>query len=142
MQDPKRHSVEVVIPVNAYSRTTSVSQHGKLRPLSVQEALQYSPFTTSTAAGHGTASPWAIYLGLVLTSTPDRIPVPQIGQATNFSSLTTSAERKSIRRSLEEISRNSTKNLNGPKTLQDVRHNVDILLDGEALPELYVASPF
>jgi hypothetical protein len=138
MQNPKRQNVEVAIPVNAYSRTTSVSQNGRLRPLSVQEALQYSPFTTSTTAGHGAATPWAIYLGLVLTSKPDRIPVPQIGQAATSSSLTTSTERKSIRRSLEEISRNSMKNPNGPKSLQDVRHNVDMLLDGEALPELYV----
>lgn len=136
MQNPKRQNVDVVAPVNAYSRATSGSQNGRLRPLSVQEALQYSPFTTSTTAGHGAVTAEATYLDLVLTSEADRIPVPQIGQATSFSSLTTSAERKSIRRSLEEISRNSMKNSNGPKSLQDVRHNVDMLLDGEALPEL------
>jgi hypothetical protein len=66
--------------------------------------------------------------------------VPQISQATSSSNLTTSAERKSVRRSLEEISRNSTKHQPGPKSLQDIRHNVDILLDGEALSELYVMS--
>lgn len=64
--------------------------------------------------------------------------MPQISQATSSSNLTTSAERKSVRRSLEEISRNPTKHQPGPKSLQEVRHNVDMLLDGEALSELYV----
>jgi hypothetical protein len=71
---------------------------------------------------------------------PDRIPMPQISQATSSPNLTTSAERKSVRRSLEEISRNPTKHQPGPKSLQDVRHNVDMLLDGETLSELYVMS--
>jgi len=53
MQSQRRQDVEVVIPVNGQSRTASGTQNGKLRPLSVQEALQYSPFTTSTTAGHG-----------------------------------------------------------------------------------------
>ena len=66
----------------------------------------------------------------------DRILVPQIGQASSSANLTTSAERKVVRRSLEEISRNSMKHQNGPKSLQDVRHSVDMLLDGETLPEL------
>ena len=68
----------------------------------------------------------------------DRIPVPQIGQGSPFTNLATSGERKAVRRSLEEISRNSMKLQNGPKSLQDVGHSVDMLLDGEALPELYV----
>ena len=117
---------------------TSGSQNGRLRPLSVQEALQYSPFTTSTTAGHGMALFWK-YLARLSTDllNSDRIPVPQVGLASSSSSLTTSAERKAIRRSLEEISRNSMKHQNGPKSLQDVRHSVEMLLDGEALPELY-----
>ena len=65
-----------------------------------------------------------------------RIPVPQIGQTSPSANLTTSAERKVVRCSLEEISRNSMKHQNGPRSLQDVRHSVDMLLDGESLPEL------
>ena len=141
MQNQRRQDVEVVIPVNGPSRATSGTQNGKLRPLSVQEALQYSPFTTSTAAGHGRRPSRSYLAGSETDSlSPDRIPMPQISQATSSPNLTTSAERKSVRRSLEEISRNPTKHQPGPKSLQDVRHNVDMLLDGEALSELYVMS--
>src|SRR2546423_1648291 len=138
MQNPRLQNVEVVLPVNSNNSTPSAGQNGRLRPLSVQEALQYSPFTTSTTLGHGTAPPWrSSRLDLTLTKHLDRIPVPQIGHASSSPNLTTSAELKAVRRSLEEISRNSVKYQNGPKSLQDVRHSVDMLLDGEALPELY-----
>lgn len=68
----------------------------------------------------------------------DRIPVPQVGQASSHVSLTTPAERKTIRRGLEEFERNSTKRHNGFTPMQEVGQKVDKLLDGEALSELYV----
>ncbi len=142
MQAPRRQNVEVVIPVNGYTHAyaTNGTPNRRVRPLSVDEALQYSPFTTSVSAGHGTAlAPTLGGLRLTIVDV-DRIPVPQIGQANSHYSLTTSAERKTVRRSLQEIGHNSTKDHNGPKFLQDVGHEVDKHLDGEALSELYVVS--
>lgn len=55
MQTPRRENVQVVIPANSRKHTIGGTENGRLRPLSVQEALQYSPFTTSIAAGHRTA---------------------------------------------------------------------------------------
>lgn len=143
MQAPRGQNVEVVIPVkngHGSAIATNGAQHKRPRPLSVDEALQYSPFTTSVSAGHGrdlthTASQEH---GLMLPP-PDRISIPQVGQASSHLSLTTSAERKNIRRTLQDIRANPTNDHNGAKSLQDVGFDVDKLLDGDAISELYVA---
>jgi hypothetical protein len=108
-----------------YRRLYSI-RHSRLLPLPV---MVRGPLSRSTWPDLRTNS-----------LSPDRIPVPQISQATSSLNLTTSAERKSVRRSLEEISRNSAGHQPGPKSLQGVGRNVDMLLDGDALSELYVVS--
>ena len=53
MQASRRQKVEVVI--DGHEKATNGSTAGRLRPLSVDEALQYSPLTTSVTSGYGTS---------------------------------------------------------------------------------------
>jgi hypothetical protein len=53
MQVAGRPRVEAVI--NGNQKTTNGSSARNLRPLAVDEALQYSPLTTSVTSGYGTS---------------------------------------------------------------------------------------
>ncbi|KAF7512981.1 hypothetical protein GJ744_011247 [Endocarpon pusillum] len=82
MQAPRGPTVEVII--NGNQKATKVSSTGRLRPLSVDEALQYSPLATSLTSGY------------------ERIPVPDLAQPHMSPGLLAENERTSLKRLLDQ----------------------------------------
>ena len=74
-------------------------------------------------------------------ATVDRIPMPEIGLANASPCLTTSVERKLLRRGFENTSQEPTKSLQNQCIFPEVLQNLDVLLDAETLSELYVPVP-
>jgi hypothetical protein len=106
-------SIQVVIPQRHQNRPIT-------RQLTVDEALQFTPMTTSVLPAHGGLS--SSSLSPLLTSPSDRIPIPQLSHSHNFR-LTTPAERQSVYRN----------EFCNPK----VKERLAVLLDPSRLSEMY-----
>jgi len=111
-------TIDVVIPQRNQNRAVT-------RQLTVDEALQFTPVTTSVLPAHGmfsTSSPSPL-----LTLHLDRIPIPQLSQPYHFR-LTTHAERQSVYR--DEFCNSK------------VKERLAVLLDPSRLSEMYGRSYF
>lgn len=64
--------------------------------------------------------------------------MPEVKLTHPSSTLTTLNERRTTRLALERLSNTSWRPGPRSESLQSVRHNLDMLLDGEALSELLV----
>ncbi len=98
MQAPRRPTVEVII--NGNQKATQASSTGRLRPLSVDEALQYSPLTTSVTSGYGTSL--ANIVSTLANQLSERIPVPDLAQPHTSPALLAENERTSMKKVLEQ----------------------------------------
>lgn len=132
MQAPRRPTVEVII--NGNQKATKASSTGRLRPLSVDEALQYSPLTTSVTSGYG------ISLASMVSTPANRlsesIHVPDLAQSHMSPGLLVENERTSLKKLLD-LSTNSFANGGAANAKAGVWGNgLSDLLDPDDLSEL------
>lgn len=132
MQVPGRQRVEVVI--NGNQNATNGSTAGRLRPLTVDEALQYSPLTTSVTSGYGIGC--RSRSGSLADHFSERIPLPDLGQPQSSLGLIAETERTSLRKLLDRIPK-VPPNGDAVDTQVDVlRTGLNSLLDPDHLSEL------
>jgi hypothetical protein len=133
MQVPGRQRIEVVI--NGNQKATNGSTVGRLRPLSVDEALQYSPLTTSMTSGYGTSHEPGLSV-LRLTIFSERIPVPDLGQLHRSSTLLTENERTSMEKLLTQSTNTFSNGITTNAQVEVLGRGLNDLLDPDDLSEL------
>ena len=112
-------------------------RRSRRRVLNVEEALRFSPLTTSPSTGLGRHSTLQLMGRVTDCFTTERIPLPELGAAHNSSSLISKSDRAQVFKSLEDLKQPQYRS-NGPSEYKRVFHEVQKHLKAEDLPDLSV----
>lgn len=133
MQVSRRQKVEVVI--NGAHKATNGSAVGRLRPLTVDEALPYSPLTTSVTSGYGTGVAPRYECSADRFSL-ERIPLPDLGQPHYLPGLLAETELTSTSKLFDQDTKTGSKWPVANSQVDALRKSLNDVLDPDDLSEL------
>lgn len=127
------------VVITSQKNMVNGSQTQKRGLLTVDEALKYSPITSTTSFGLGSCETQLDRSGS-LTDGAECFSFPQVGQRSSSAPLTSASTRQTVYQSLSNHVSQQQTLPNGTSSLQTVAHEAKQLLDHGNLTELLVST--